>query len=860
MTLTHLVRVFVLRDMLAHPARAVLAVLGVAAGVAVVCAVQAAGTAAVASFASNVEALSGGADIRITANGLPLDENIMEQVPWLWDHGSMTPSLLGRVSLDDKRRPSNPEQLLVVGLDLLATPALERDLVRDPSKAAAIDEFLAWLISEDSVLVPAGLANEMALSDGSSIQVSAPSGTRTLRVAGRLTGEGVSSAFGGDLLIMDIAAAQVLLGRSGSLDRVDIFLNDPAERSVVVDRLRSELPDTVVVDVPDREAAQNERMLRAFRLNIGALSATSLIVGVVAVYSVLSATVVRRRKEIATLRCLGTPRTTVVGLFCFQALLLGALGAVLGVVGGSALAQVGSLLVTKTIADFYSGMSLTPDLALLPRVEDAGLALALGVVLSAASGMFPAWRAGRIPPAQGLRDGFSHTDQAFPRRRTVLGIALLIIGVVCAFGPPMRGLPILGYLAAALAIGSAGLLMPSLLNTLLTAGLRRVTNLNTRLAIQSVIHARHRCSAAATAFAVAVAMIVSVGTMVASFRETVKVWIGETLRADIYIRPEALAPGEWSSFVPESALAVLNAVTGVDQLDLFRGLRLEYNGTPVVLGASDFRTLGDRRRLLFTNGEDSARVLERIAGQDRVLVSEPFSLRQGVRNGNVIILPTPSGPGRFRIENIFFDYSNDRGVILMDRSTYRHWYQDTRVSSVAVYLDPGVNPESVQKEIAQRLEQSKLHIVANRELREQVLQVFDQTFRITYALEGIAVFCALLGISNSLASFVLDRRAEMAMLRFVGAEPRWIQRLVVSEAGALTAVAIVVGAVLGALLSGLLIWVINRQSFGWTIQLSVPVAFLGLSMIVLVIAGLGSGLYPAWLVLKQDPLQSVRNE
>jgi putative ABC transport system permease protein len=249
--------------------------------------------------------------------------------------------------------------------------------------------------------------------------------------------------------------------------------------------------------------------------------------------------------------------------------------------------------------------------------------------------------------------------------------------------------------------------------------------------------------------------------------------------------------------------------------------------------------------------------LREAIGQDAVIVSEPFAMRYNKRDGDTLELPTPQGVMPFRIAAIYYDYSSDRGAVVMDRGAFRKYFGDLQPSGVAAYLKPGADPEKVRSEMIDMLDEGhRAFIFSNQTLRREILVVFDSTFAITYALELIAIAVAMLGVAGTLLTLVLERRRELSLLRLTGADRRQVRRMVIIEAALIGAVSQGIGLAVGFALSMVLIYVINVQSFGWTIQFHMPYAFLVQSSIAVVIATSIAGIYPArraaQLVLSHD--------
>jgi putative ABC transport system permease protein len=623
------------------------------------------------------------------------------------------------------------------------------------------------------------------------------------------------------------------------------------------------LPVNAIVDVPESSAIRNEKLLRAFRYNLTALSYISLIVGIILIYNTLTIAVVRRRAEIAMLRTLGISRSTIAGLFVLESGLVGLIGAAIGIGFGELLSRIAGVLVTRTIESLYTGFAALATAGVARPVFYVEI-LALGIVLSIASGIAPALRATGISPVAVLREGTVIAGRPWRTSRVSLaGLAVIVLAVVVGRQPPLFGFPILGYVSALLLIVGFGLLARPVSQLLLRAvspPLKKIVPIEGRLATQSMRSSIGRIVTAVAALAIAVAMLISVATMVSSFRDTVRVWIDQTLRADLYIRAAAAGANDWSNPFDPETVDVLAHLSKVAAIDRFRGRPLNYKGSPIVVAAGEFAVMASYGNQLFLDGRKSNQIAPRMLNQNRVVVSEPVAIKQNMRKGSIISIPTAEGIQPFEIEDVYYDYSNDQGMIVMDRSTYILLFHDTSVTNIAAYLKPDTDIYKMQQQIAESLPNAQLRVLTNSELKQQVLRVFDQTFQVTYGLEAIALIVAILGITNILSALILERRAELAMLRFVGTDKRQLRNVVVLESGLIGLIGSALGFILGIALSVVLIFVINKQSFGWTIQFALPVAFLVQSMILIIVATILAGFYPAALAVRMDTIQSVRAE
>jgi putative ABC transport system permease protein len=269
----------------------------------------------------------------------------------------------------------------------------------------------------------------------------------------------------------------------------------------------------------------------------------------------------------------------------------------------------------------------------------------------------------------------------------------------------------------------------------------------------------------------------------------------------------------------------------------------------------------DHGALVFKAPADGPGALASAIGRDAVVVSESLSLRFGVHVGDRIDVPTPAGPRPFHVAAVYYDYSTDRGVVVMDRGTFLRHFGDQRPTSLSVYLRPGADAETVRARLmAQLAPAHRVFIHTNTTLRSEVLRIFDATFAITYGLEAIAIVVAVMGVTGTLVTLILERRRELATLRLVGADLGQIRRMIVIEAGMLGAVSQALGIIAGLALSVVLIYVINVQSFGWTIQFHIPAAFLAQAMAVVLAATTLAGAYPARLAAGFRPADEISTE
>jgi putative ABC transport system permease protein len=602
-------------------------------------------------------------------------------------------------------------------------------------------------------------------------------------------------------------------------------------------------------------------MLAAFQFNLGALSLVALLVGLFLIYNTVATSVISRREEIGVLRALGTSRATLLSLFLGEAGALAAIGCAVGVPLGWMLAWGAVGLTSTTVTTLYvAEAAQVPFLAWWHPV----VAFALGVPLALAAAAAPAMEAARISPLESLRSGQAIAASGRPRLRSLLASVFCLAGALALTRlPPVNGLPVFGFLAALAIVFGLAFLVPLLLFLLGRYGrpAARTLGIESRLAHANLAGAIPRLSVSVAALAVSLAMLVAIAVMIGSFRETVIYWVNQTLQADLYVSTARRSNLDAQSTISPGLEASIRADPDVAAVDRFRSVSLPYRERLIVAGAGDFDVLLSHSTLAFKAPRDGPRAMHDAIGRDAVLVSEAFALRFGVDVGDSITLPTPGGQRRFLVQAVYYDYSTDRGVVVMDRATFARHFGNLAPTSLTIYLRAGANAEAVRQRLLAELGTAhRVFIHTNRSLRAEVLRIFDSTFAITYGLEAIAILVAILGVTGTLVTLMIERRRELALLRLVGADLGQITRMIVIESGFLGLVGQALGLIAGFALALVLIYVVNVQSFGWTIQFHAPLAFLAQSSVLVIISTTLAGLYPARLAAGLRPVEEVTVE
>ena len=856
-----LFRTVILRHLLDERLRAATTVVGIALGIAVIVAVRLTNASSVRGFAAALELVSGRTSLEVVSASGSFDELLLRGLEWLRDYGDVSPIIDGEVVALTPEGGS--ERLRLLGVDILREPPFREYTLSGSEVASGSQNFLERLADPHAMILTDKFGRAHGLRVGDAVRLVTGDTVREFTVRGLLSDEGPARLLEGHFALMDIAAAQLALDRLGQLDRVDLRLAGSGDVREAATAIAKRLPPGLLVQRPAERTEQVEKMLQAFHLNLEALSYIALLVGLFLIYNSVSVSVISRREEIGMLRALGVTRRGVTALFLGEAAVLGSLGCVAGVVGGRLLANAAIHLTATTVQTLYVAAAAAPPQL---TIREIAFACALGLPLATVAGAIPALEAAGIPPVAAIQLGpkpdttvgaVSSVVSAFRRTSSSRGRAgslfapavLLSLAWWMARQPAIGGRPIFGWGAAVLTVLGAAFVVPAVLRgltRLVTAVLQRWFLLDGWLANANLSAGINRVGISVAALAMSLSMMVAIAVMIGSFRETVQYWIGQTLKADLYLSA-SIRPSRQSDFTispeVEDGIRQHPSVAAVDR---FRREDALFEGAPITLAAGDYNVVLRYGNLLFKAPADGRAATRQAIGQDAVVVSEPFAIRHHRNVGDKIQLMTPNGPVSFRIAAVYYDYSADRGIVVLDHRTFARHFGARRPTSLQVYLRPGHSPDAVRADILGLLgDRHRLFIQTNATLRREVLRIFDSTFAITYALEGVAIVVAMMGVATTLLTVILDRRREIAVLRLVGTARGQITGMIVVEALMIGAVSQAIGIVVGMGLSLILIFVINVQSFGWTIQWHMPWMFLVQSSLLILVATVLAGCIPA---------------
>jgi putative ABC transport system permease protein len=725
-----------------------------------------------------------------------------------------------------------PEAFLeIIGLDLFAPFPIPWQT--PPADVGAALSTRGWV-----ALTPR-FARELGLRVGDRFEVTSGSRRVTLELGALVDFRRLIPVASQRLGVMDLAQVQGLFGRVGRLDQIDVQAAGGLDPGQLRARLEQRLGKTATVVTPEERRDEASQLLAAFRLNLTALSLVSVLAGLFLVYTSTQASLVRRRREFGVLRSLGASRRQVVGLTLAEVLLQGLTGVAVGVPAGYLVARLRVAEVSTTLTNLYL-LEEIETLRLPGWVVLMGLGVGLGGALAAA--LLPALDMSRRDTQALLAHFVVRERTATLAPRIALAALALVSLVGCWYALGGHRLRPSGFVVAFSLLCAIPLVTPWLVGRLTSRV--RVRSFGPSYSLRSM-GARLQGSAFAVAcLAIVVSMLVALTIMVGSFRRTLAVWVDGTLKADIYVStPSRSRAGNEATIDPE-LVETLAAHPAIRMIDRLRQRQVRSNGHRFRLSGVEMTLPIPHSRFPLLRGDEQA-ACSRLAREPATLISEPLARRLHLAEGDRLVIDTSAGAVPLEVAGVYYDYGNEAGAAVVSIERFDRLFGPGAPNNVALYLEPGYDPDTVIGELKQRFATAALKFRSNRSLRDRVMAIFDETFAVTRLLQGLSLLIAVAGIALSLLVQARERISELALYCALGASRRQILRVFVGKGLAMALGGLAVGLVGGLLLAAVLIYEVNPAYFGWTIRAALPTLALSRQMALILVSALAASLYPA---------------
>ena len=761
---------------------------GIVLGVAVFVGMHTANQSVLAAFRETIDRIAGTTQLQVSAGEAGFDEEVLEKVRGIAGVRAAAPVLESTVSVGGTN-------LLILGVDMLGDRSLRNYDFEDAGEG--IEDPLVFLAQADSLIVTSTFAMEQGLALNSKIPMRTMAGDRVFTVRGIMKPGGLASAFGGNLAIMDIYAAQKVFGRGRKFDRVDLALEDGVTLDDASAKLKAVLGPGFQVEPPSSRGQQFEATSRIYSVASNITSVFALFIGMFLIYNTFAIAVTQRRSEIGILRALGATRGQIRTLFLVESAVIGLAGTALGILAGLLMARAMSGYIGGFLEDIYGVAQRGGDISLDPML--AAAAAAMGLMTSLAAAVLPAQSAAGVDPVKALQKGryqsLSEGESRARRNWAVVcgGLSLLAL-VFSGVGLVFYAGFVLAVLAAALLSPAASLWLARALRPLL----KRIRPVEGSLAADSLIQAPRRTSGTVAALMLSLGLVISLGGLARASYDSIAEWMKVALNLDLLVTTAENLTSR-SFVLPESLADGLRAIDGVAEVQMVRSVRVLVKDTPVMLLAADPGALRRLSKLPQVEG-DSTESLRLTQAGNGVIVSENFVHLHGGRLGEIVEIPSPSGTLRLPIAAVVRDFTDQQGSLYVSRDVFVRNWNDTGITSFGLYLRPGAPEAAVRQRILDAFGgQQRLFVLTNREVRSYITRLTDQWFGLTYVQIAVAVLVAVLGIVNALTVSITDRRRELAVLQAVGGLRRQIRHTIWMEAVTIGIIGLVLGLGLGAL-------------------------------------------------------------
>jgi putative ABC transport system permease protein len=836
-----------------HLLRTLLTTAGVVLGIAVFVGMYTANQSVLVGFSETINRIAGRTDLQVTAGEAGFGEDVLEKV-------QSSPVVRVGVPVIEAVVGSNMAgegDLLVLGIDMTGDRSL-RDYDLESGDEAIVEDPLVFLAQPDSLIVSKELADRNGLTLGSRLPLQTAAGEKPFTIRGIMQPAGVATAFGGNLAIMDVYAAQQMFGRGRTFDRIDIALTPGTTLADGERELTALLGPGFDVQPPAGRGRQAEAMVAGYTMMVNISSVFALFIGMFIIYNAFATAVTERRQEIGILRALGATRGQIRQLFLAESLFLGLIGSLVGLGVGILIARGIASAISALVGELYGVARQAADVASDAFVLSA--AVAMGMVTSAAAAFIPARHAARVDPVEALRKG-SHQALSIPesRVRIIVSIILGIVSVACVIATEVRLLFYVGY---ALTVTVALLLGP-VLTVRLAAMLRPLLTwmrpVEGALAADSLVRAPRRTSGSVAALMLSLALIVAFAGMARGAYGSIVQWLETTFNPDLFVVPSQRLDLRATRF-PASMAPEIASLPGVGRVQMFRSTRIMFRGKPAMVAAIEMHSVRETSRNQPVAGdvEDMYRLA---ASGEGVIVAENFSQLHGLILGDLVEIEAPYGTVRLPIVGVIIDFVDQQGTIFMDRAVFLQYWRDETVNDFRVFLARGADIGQVRQRIIERYAGKRhVFVLTNEEARQYVLRIADQWFELMNVQIAIAVLVAILGIVNTLTVSITDRRHELGVLKAVGALRAQIRAGIWLEAASVAVIGLILGAVLGGVNLYYLLEIVQRDAIGLRLDYQYPVStMLGLVPIMLAAAFVAS-LWPSEAAVRSSLVEALAYE
>lgn len=826
-----LITVITLRNLKEEKLFSIISILGVALAVGLFISILGTTQTAINSFTEDIKKLNPDTNYQILPKfGNYFDESVYEL---LIKHDYKPIPVIKTDGLHEKTDTS----INLFGIDTFS--AFKQSRVRISPEQINIRVFLN---SIDGAILTKDVAKRIGVNKGDNFSLIVGNNKVNYRVAGILAGNRIPTG-----IYQDIGNFQEKLSVFGKLSRIDLKSND-------TDRLNKILPQSVRL-ISKAGVIKNEKdILESFKFNLHFISFIAILVGFFMLYNTIFITVVKKRPQIGILRALGAGKKQILLIFIIQSIILGVIGSFLGLFLGQILSFYSSRMVEDTVTTIFKPV-IIEEMFIFSNY--ALIAFIIGLAISLIAAVLPAVEATRVKPTETVREGtFELRYLKFYKQAFILGIILVVAGICFSLADYFLKIfnqPFFSYAGILLVLAGFAAGSPYYLEKFLQKGqnlLKKIFRAPGTISSADIYSSLYRFSIALISVTISTALIISMMVLINSFETSLKNWINKNLNADIFIKSSSCSSNFCFEPIDSNVLSKIKDIDGIAALNPFMAMQGKFRGRDVIYGFGDEKVV---KR--YNDNIENYNIIRTTA------VSEYLKIKYGIEKGDDILIDTPAGRKKFKVREVFTSYSTTQGFIILDKSFQKKYWGSSAFTQLSVFLKKDADTEKVIKKIKEKLEGAyTLDILNNNVLRQKVMGIFNNSFQITYAIQLTALIISLLGVANMLYAVALERKREISILKYLGADNKFLTKIYMISAGFIGFCGIIYGVILGFILSFITIKVVNTISFGWSISIHLNAVKIFITLMILLIFVILAGILPLKTIKQTDPKKSVSYE
>ncbi|MBS1552441.1 MAG: FtsX-like permease family protein [Bacteroidetes bacterium] len=839
-----------LRYLLKHPWQFGLSVLGIAMGVAIVVSIDIANFSSSTAFNLSLNAVAGKATHQITATSEGIPDSLYSYLRITKGFRNIAPVIETYLSIQNTN-DSAKRIFKLLGIDPFAERPFRDYLSQtEVSVEGGLKEFLtvpnSVILSKESLI-------KLNKRTGDSMRVLINGMEKTVFINGIIKEDDQNKSALENLIITDISSAQILTERSSRLDYIDLIIKNESEEKLI----KSLLPEGFQLQKSGSRSETAEQMLEAFNINLTSLSLLALIVGLFLIYNTMTFSVVQRKVLIATFRSIGVTSGEVSKMILLEAMITGIIGTLAGFAAAYFISKYLLIYISQTINDLYFVVSVR-EIYISPAIILKGLSL--GILATIISAIKPSREASEVHPRSAMIR--SEQESSLIKKvpgMSIAGIIFVITGAVILFFPSKNiWLSYFGILPVIIGFALLTPVIIILTEKIFSPVYKKLFGITGKIASGSIIQNISRTYIAIAALALAVAATVGVGTMISSFRSTVVEWLEARLNADIFISAPSLISRRNDAVLPEEILTKIRSLDEVKDVNFYREIEISQDDKRYHLIASG---ISKRSYSGFKFKEGDPEEAWKKFEEGELFLSEPFAYKNDLAAGSVLRLKTDKGMHDFKVAGIYYDYASDQGLITIQYGHFKEFWNAKGLSGISAFVKEGKSIDSLKDKI-QSLETNGQQLVVRtfRFLLDSSIEIFDRTFLIAKVMQILSVIVAFIGILSSLMSLQLERKRELGILRANGLLPSQLFKIVNLQTILMGFTAGIIALPLGNILAAILVYIINKRSFGWTMQFEILPGIMIEAMILSLGAAVLAGLYPGYKMSKTTPANALREE